>query len=197
MYVCGSIPASWACVTARSSRAAVIWRPPPSTRVSLEDPVARPEPRVGREHGAVEWREEVRTHELDDKEACRAERDQRRAHRGDRPPEDEAGKHAEREREERVRGDDEPFDVEAARADPPLEGVVRRAPPHHDRAGSGARENGADSDQDRLREQPAPARDALRPREAVGADLELAGEQRRADEEPGEHRQHGERAQPR
>src|SRR5437868_1902503 len=35
MYVCGSIRACCACRTASSSRPAVIWRPPPSTSVSL------------------------------------------------------------------------------------------------------------------------------------------------------------------
>ena len=44
MYVCGSIRACCACRTASSSRPAVIWRPPPSTSVSLstQSPGDRP-----------------------------------------------------------------------------------------------------------------------------------------------------------
>ena len=139
----------------------------------------------------MQRRHEVRPDELGDEEPSRAEGDEGRGHGGHGPPEDETGQHAEREREERVRRDDDALDVEAARPDPSLERVEGSAPPHDDEARDSRRDDGADGEQRRLGEQPAPPAHALRPGEPVGAELELAGDQRRADEEARERGEHG------
>src|SRR5581483_64472 len=76
--------------------------------------------------------------------------------------------------------------------DPPLERVEGAAPPHDDGARGRSGEQRRSSEERGLRQEPAAAGDALRPREAVRALLELAREQRRADEEPCENRKHRE-----
>ena len=131
----------------------------------------------------VQRRHEVRPDEIGDEEASRGEGDEGRGHRRDGAPEDEAGEHAEREREERVRRHDDSLDVEAARADPPLERVEGAAPPHDDGLAAPAATTVAAASSAVFESSQRRRRDALRPREPVGAELELAGEQRRADEQ--------------
>jgi len=136
----------------------------------------------------VQRRHEVRPDEVQDEQTCRAEADKSHGHRGHRPPEDEAGEHTECEREQRVRRHHDSFDVEAARADPPLESVERRAPPHHHEARGSRRNDRPAGEEGRLREQPAPPADGLCPGEAVGTELELARDQRGPDEDACEQR---------
>ena len=160
--------------------------PPTVDERVAEHPIARLGG-VGGGDDPVQRREEVRANELEDEEPRRGEGDERRRHRGDGAPEHEAGEHAERERIESVRRHDESLHVEAARPDPPLQRVEGSAPPHDDRTRDRTCEQGRGREERGLRQKPATARDPLRPREAMRALLELAREQRRPDEQPGEN----------
>ncbi len=117
------------------------------------------------------------------------ERSQRQRYRRQAAPKRGAGEHPESESEHGVGRHDEALDLEAARAHAALETVERLAPPRHDRAQHDRAQRHRQREQQRLREQPPATRHGLRPGKPMCAVLQLASEERRADEHPHERRQ--------
>ena len=154
-----------------------------------QDPVARVGARDEPGHRFVLRRLVARPQERRHREPDGDKRSQRERHRRQAAPKRGAGEHAESEGEHGVGRHDEALDLEAARAHSALETVERLPPPRHDRAQRPRAQRHRQREQQRLREQPAPPRHGLRPREPMRAVLQLTSQERSADEHPHQRRQ--------
>jgi hypothetical protein len=133
-------------------------------------------------------RDEVGPHQLRHGDLDGDEDGEGDRHRGERAADQHPDRHTEREGEGRVGDRDDPAGAEQQRLHPReliSGGLVERVRPPVDREADQSRGgDGRQADEAELDGQPARAGDALVPRQPVRAGLELAGDQRRAPEEP-------------
>ena len=187
-----------------SRRSAPITRPAPIDGLFGKIPVAasiwpeatcgsRPTPSERRQgkamvalSGVIRWGRTHSTNGHPDSD----EGDEGGRHGGQRPADEHAGDDPEHEGERGIADGDQVAAVERGGRERAVGDAVERARPpgHHEAQESGGDHRGQ-TDQAELGGQPAGAADALGPRQPEGVVLQLAGDQRRAPEDPDEGRE--------